>query len=329
VEEGSTPDSISTVLVWSADSGSSWRQAQLSDKQAWLKKVGIEAPDSGYGSGFMSLGLSPVAPQRLYAVVGGGFYAPNVVARSDDAGRSFKVGNDPAALLGSEAAAGFRTWGTLSPDPRRLNAVYVNVLRLDPRTSATVPGYAARSDDAGLTWTMVITPTASPPLQAFTVSTDPHEGSQLVGTGYGPKVPADRRYLSADQGRTWKVARCPGDRKGHCPAFTLANVFGAGASYAFQPDGVYRFQGGGPATIRLTLSDHLPLPIPNLIDVEGGTKAGDPIYLLGARSYGDLHNPLYRSADGGKTWRPLLTGAFPVTAPPTCTPDQQNLGGTC
>ncbi len=182
------------------------------------------------------------------------------------------------------------------------------------------PGFAARSDDGGNTWTRVTTPSVTPSLVGFSVGTDRHEGRLLVGFGYGPGVPKDRVYLSADEGRTWRAALCPGDYHGTCPAFKVDNVFGAGASYAFLPSGIYRFQGGGPATTRIAASDHLPVPIGSLIDVQAGMKAGDPIYLLAHGSRGVLHNLLYRGTDAGRSWRLLLGGRFPIAAPCTSCP---------
>ena len=158
-----------------------------------------------------------------------------------------------------------------------------------------------------------MTPTASPPLHTFVVSTDTHEGSLLVGQAQDRGVPADRRYLSADEGRTWRVATCPGDLHGVCPAFTVDNVFGAGASYAFIDNGIYRFHGGGPALARLALSDRLPFTTTTLLAVGAGQQAGAPVYALVNAARGPLHGLLYRSTDGGHTWHRLLAGAFPLS----------------
>ena len=52
------------------------------------------------------------------------------------------------------------------------------------------------SEDVGPHWSRVMTPTASPPLHTFRVSTDAHEGTALVRRTDDPNVPADRRYLA-------------------------------------------------------------------------------------------------------------------------------------
>jgi len=46
-----------------------------------------------------------------------------------------------------------------------------------------------------------------------------------------------------------------------CPAFTVDNAFGAGASYTFVHDGIYRFRGAGPAEDRPVIGAHLPVRV--------------------------------------------------------------------
>jgi photosystem II stability/assembly factor-like uncharacterized protein len=153
---------------------------------------------------------------------------------------------------------------------------------------------------------MVMTPTVSPPLKTFTISTNPQVGTLLVGQTHDAGVPADRRYLSRDEGRSWRMATCPGDLHGACPVFVVVNVFGNGAAYGFVGNGIYRFHGGGRAEARLRLSSRLPFKTAALIDVGAGTRAGDPIYLLGRGVRGHVHGLLYRSTNGGKGWQQLL-----------------------
>jgi hypothetical protein len=142
-------------------------------------------------------------------------------------------------------------------------------------------------------------------LKTFTISTNPQEGPLLVGRTHDAGVPADRRYLSGDEGRSWRVATCPGDLHGACPAFIVVNVFGNGAAYGFVRNGIYRFHRGGRAEVRLRLSGRLPVKTAALIDVGAGTRAADPIYLLGRGVRGYVHGLLYRSTDAGKGWQRL------------------------
>jgi hypothetical protein len=132
-----------------------------------------------------------------------------------------------------------------------------------------------------------------------------HEGRQLVGQTLDANVPSDRRYLSSDEGRTWTVATCPGDWKGTCPAFTVDDVFGNGASYAFVNNGIYVFHGGGPAERALPIGSRLPAPTADILDVQAGAKPGDPVYLLTNQRGVTSQDVAYRSVDQGRTWQPL------------------------
>jgi hypothetical protein len=86
------------------------------------------------------------------------------------------------------------------------------------------------------------------------------------------------------------------------------NVFGAGAAYAFINNGIYCFHGSGPAEARLRRSAPLPVRVGDLLEVQAGTRPGDPIYLLGKGTRGTMTGLLYRSTDGGKSWHRLLDG---------------------
>jgi hypothetical protein len=192
------------------------------------------------------------------------------------------------------------------------NTLYVKITVFD--TLSLRPAFVMRSEDAGLHWSRVMTPTASPPLHSFRVSTDAHAGTALVGRTDDPEVPADRRYLSDDAGRTWRPTTCPGDLQGSCPTFIVDNVFGAGASYAFTAQGIYRFHDGGPAETRLALSDWLPVPVSSLMDVEAGRHVGDPVYLLAHGISSGVQGVLYRSTDAGQSWQRLAVGVLPSMA---------------
>lgn len=267
----------------------------------------VEQSGACGGNGLQDVTPSPVQPGRLYAESVGDTCAS--VASSDDDGSTFRDVANPSTLIYCPGGCG--SWGGLVADPVRPNTVYANITNYLPLTQ-TVPAYVARSDDAGLHWSVVMTPTASPPLQTFTVTSDPHEGTLLVGRTQDTGVPADRRYLSADAGRSWRIATCPGDWQGVCPAVTVDHVFGAGASYGFVANGVYRFHGGGPAVARQHLGAPLPFTTAALLDVGAGHHAGDPLYALARGVRGPEHGLLYRSSDGGHTWQRLLAGPFPL-----------------
>jgi photosystem II stability/assembly factor-like uncharacterized protein len=285
--EGISPNCSSVGLLRSTDGGLHWQQS---------------GETGNYGGGYSHLAISPVSSNRLYAVRDSGNGGGAVVAYSNDAGRTWHAAGDPTSVISDTTR--YRPFGLLFADPTRLNTVYANVVNVTTGPPYR-PAFAARSDDAGVHWTMVMTPTVSPPLKTFTISTNPQVGTLLVGQTHDAGVPADRRYLSRDEGRSWRMATCPGDLHGACPVFIVVNVFGNGAAYGFVRNGIYRFHGGGRAEARLRISGRLPFKTAALIDVGAGTRAGDPIYLLGRGVRGHVHGLLYRSTNGGRGWQQL------------------------
>jgi hypothetical protein len=303
-DEGITPYGAGSWFFASADRGAHW--------------YGSWGTGSS-GGGIVSIAFSPASPSRLYAVYQQDPTEPGIVKRSDEAGRLGTWRNGTSPLRGFTPRVGiYRPWGGLVADPVHENTLYANIVNLD--TGRSTPAFVTRSEDAGLHWSRVMTPTASPPLHTFRVSTDTHAGTALVGRTDDPEVPADRRYLSDNAGRTWRPTTCPGDLQGSCPTFIVDNVFEAGASYAFTAQGIYRFHDGGPAETRLAISDRLPVPISSLMDVEAGRHVGDPVYLL-ARSVRDrVQGVLYRSTDAGQSWQRLALGVLPSMAAPSHAP---------
>jgi hypothetical protein len=283
----------------------------------WQGTAGANQP--GYGSGLTQVAVSPLSSNRLYAVYHEGESSAWSVAVSNDGGRGFTF---PDSDIGHLVGDGALNVTAFVGDPTRPDTLYANIANLDFESGTTRPPFfAARSDDAGLHWTTVTTPTATPPLQSFAVTTDPHEGGMLVGyTPHNTGVPVDRRYLSTDQGRTWTVATCPGDAAGLCPAATVDNVFGDGASYAFVRDHIYRFTGSGPAGAALAISSKLPVHTADLIAAGAGSRAGDPVYLLARGTRDNVQGLLYRSTDAGRSWQRLDAGLLPNLAPPSMAP---------
>jgi hypothetical protein len=211
-----------------------------------------------HGGGITSLTMSPVSPRRFYALFqcegNGG------VVHTDTADHpwSWQDGGDSPQGSGNlpRDISGLGYPGGVVADPAHVDTVYETFVDLFRRTPTSV----LRSEDAGIHWSMVMTPTASPPLRTFTVGADLHEGTALVGRTADPNVPADRRFLSTDGRRAWRTATCPGDSRGQCPLFVVDNVFGVGASYAFTARGVFRFHGAGPAGARLDSATISPCP---------------------------------------------------------------------
>jgi len=81
------------------------------------------------------------------------------------------------------------------------------------------------------------------------------------------------------------------------------NAFRAGRPYGFYTDGIHAFAATGPAGPRLGgLSDHRPAAPTSIAEVQGGTRAGDPVYMLAC---GGGRLELFRSADAGQSWHRL------------------------
>ncbi len=278
IPDTSTSDVIQVLS--SSDNGGHWSKSAPSLRNA----------------GDVMLFLSPASPTQVYAqdhCLGCGAIG---LSASSDGGRRWHDIAVPFFKPGQSCCADPR----LVPDAVHAATVYANMF------AGPIAGLAhgasvavARSVDGGMTWTQVITPAETLPLQTFEVALNPRRRGGLVGSTADTTVPADRRYLSGDGGRTWRVVTCPGDAGGQCPTLTVDNVFGAGAAYGFVPPssdgrvqgGIYRFHGDGSAEARLALSDHLPVRVADLLDVQAGTRAGDPIYLLAQGTQGDHAGP--------------------------------------
>ncbi len=127
------------------------------------------------------------------------------------------------------------------------------------------------------------------------------------------RLEAMRRWLDTDKRCQWpdqqryevlRATRCPGNLGGTCPAFTVDNAFGTGASYAFVRDGIYHVHDAGPAEGRLAIGAHLPFRVGSVVAVGSGSHASDPVFV----ATGDR---LYRTLNAGRTWAVLSVACLP------------------
>ena len=297
-----SPNSTSERVQRSTDGGLSWQP---------LGHYG-----GNYGAGNYGVVISPAAPQYVYAIAypGGGDDAVDV---SPDGGAHWRL-----ASLPSSRSGGTIYLTSLAADPARARLLYANSYTPGSGTDGEDGSTAVwRSDDAGTTWTAISPPHASPALRTFGVGFDPHQPGLLVGRTDDPAIPADRSYLSRDGGATWQAGRCPGDHRGHCPAFTVDNAFGSGYSYALLDNGVYPFRGGGPASTQPLAGVRLPLSTADLRDVASSGGEGSPVYLLGSPDASHPNGRLYLSTAGGASWQDLSgslrDAIFPNLAAPS------------
>jgi hypothetical protein len=280
-----TPGSEHTTLLASQDTGNHWSA--------------VASPYSGgYGSGILAVSASPSDPRHVYALFAGGEDGSEQALASLDGATTWAL-QTPLKAPGTSGQV-FATG--IVADPHLATAAYANFVDAGNKNA---PAGVSRTLDGGRTWTPVVPPAGLAPTAPFSVYTDPQLPGLLFGQTTDPSVPATRRYLSTDQGATWQTTQCPGIHDGTCPSFILSNVFGNSASYAFQPDGIYRFSGTGPAGARLAISDRLPAPVSQVSAVAGGARFGDPVYLLAAQTGANAAAVLYRSSDAGKSWHAL------------------------
>jgi len=285
-------DLSARLLLSSGDGGDHW-------------SIPDHAYDQGAGTAYAVLGPPsprPHGPQFLYMEYGGIGDTDLLVSYGDINHPGYGEGAGAGAPPDSAAGApGLCCAGAPVPDARDPTIVYVNLVN-NEGLPGSPPGGAVRSEH-DRAWAVVARPRARPSLRTFYVTTDPHEAGLLVGRTQDATVPRDRVYLSADHGRTWRAAACPGVLRGSCPAATIDGAFGAGSSDAFVGDGLYRFHGGGPATARLPLSARLPVPSRAIAAVAGSLRPGDPVYLTLKGPAGGGAPVFYRTLDAGRSWQ--------------------------
>jgi len=150
ISSGVSPDSYYSSLLTSNDGGLTWQEAgdialpvvsPLSSARAYCVSGASEEPSNG-----CCMGLS-------YSTDGGTKWHPMTL---------------PAGLQ--------QAVGTLVADARRLNTAYFNANSASYLGSDAPPAPTVvfRTDDLGAQWTTVMTPTATPLLGSFFVSTDPN-----------------------------------------------------------------------------------------------------------------------------------------------------------
>jgi hypothetical protein len=304
-------DGVVGGMFGSSDQGMTWRSLGIPFHSYNLKIPCCAA-------------ISPVSPQRVFAAmqVKLRFFGPvndSYVLTSDDSGAHWRT-----SPVGLYTAPPFRSVPTynlvlvgLVADPVLLDTVYAGLVANDLRR---YPMTWIRSDDAGRTWAGVWVPDRRSTLDHMMLQTDvsfpglveARPNATLPGAPAAATrtrgIPADVRYISADHGRTWRMTHCPGDLHGLCPTAVVFNIFGTGESFGFFPDGLHAFNGSGPSGPRLALK----LPTATVLDAEGGTHFGDPVYVLGHGVSPQSNNAVYKSPDGGRTWRQLVMPPVPL-----------------
>ena len=138
---------------------------------------------------------SPAAPLQFYTLVS--INGLGYVWHSKDGGHSW-AGSDrePHSWVGILADS-----LSITADPLLPHTVYDNLGILNAHYVPVRFG-AVRSDDAGMSWTTIISPTVTPALRTFAIHTSPRLPGTLIGQTADKAIAPDVRYYSDDSGQT-------------------------------------------------------------------------------------------------------------------------------
>ncbi|HEX8428677.1 xyloglucanase [Hymenobacter sp.] len=292
--------------------------------------------------GVESIGLDPADPNRLYLACG--TYtnprAPNAaVLRSNDRGKTFQRTNMPFKMGGNENGRG--NGERLAVDPNNGNILYLG----------TRHDGLWRSLDRGATWSQV---ESFPDIQeVLPANLSPEEqrrsrqnqGSGVVFAVFDPRsgtrgkgsstlyvgaslMGRDNLWRSTDAGATWQPV--PGQptqyRPGHAvlaPDGTLYLSYGTSPGPSQMRDGgIWKLNTATNAWMNITPDKPDPAAGRTFGYGAVAVDARHPQWLI-ASSFGRYQaggEDLFRSTDGGKSWKPVFKGANPGTYDYTLAP---------
>ncbi|HYL35833.1 MAG TPA: hypothetical protein VEV17_07975 [Bryobacteraceae bacterium] len=208
----------------------------------------------------------------------------------------------PFALL-----AGTNQWTNIGPDAGNVFALVV-----DPQDSRTLfastDGGLFKTSDAGASWSAVSSPKG---LDGWSMSLaiDP----QTSGTLYAG-LSGDRVYKSTDGGASWSAPS--GDMEDYLSSLALPGSLAIDPQnpatlYAAMHHGVYKSTDGGGSWSAATAGLPLELDAVRMLAVD--PKSSGTVYAacrgdIGANSGVYAGSGVYKSTDGGITWRALNSG---------------------
>ena len=312
------------LLYARTDIGGAYRW--LAEEKRWQPLLDWMGAEDAGRFGVESIALDPSDPERVYLAVGTYLHergSKGAILRSSDRGRTFQRTALPFKLGGNEQGRGNGERLAVDPNDGR-------VLFFGTRAHGLW-----RSDDRGANWrevpgfpVLAKSPAASiegwngstRPMGVAFVVFDPTSGTRGTPshTLYaGISTSATSLYRSDDGGETWRAL--PGQPVGLRPNHMVRDARGRWLlSYGDKP-GPDRMHGG--ALWRFDPADgswaDIP-PAPQSTDDEGdgfgwgavATDARDANVIIASTfTRYQPHDELFRSVDGGKTWKPTIAGA--------------------
>jgi hypothetical protein len=295
-------------------------------KASWSPLLDALGPADWNLQGVESIAVDPTDARRVYAAVGT-YTGPDVsrgeILRSTDAGRTWDRVPMPFRMGANEAGRG--SGERLVVDPNQPRLLYLGTRR----------DGLWRSADFGATWVHVTTFPAvvdgsamyrqepgtwsylTQPVGIVFVHPDPRSARPGIATAVlyvGVSTPAASLFVTRDAGSTW--AAVPGQPIGLRPIRAALGADGSlYVTYGSEP-GPNRIRDG--AVFKLdTASGHWSEVTPERPSAGAGgagyaAVAVDPqrpSVVMVSTWNRDPQDEIFRSTDGGATWRPLVAGA--------------------
>jgi photosystem II stability/assembly factor-like uncharacterized protein len=252
------------------------------------------------GGRITSLVCHPTQPDLLWAGAAGGG-----VWQSSDAGRTWTALWHRQRVLNVGALA-------IHPTNPKVLFCATGEANLSADSYAGVGLY--RSGNGGKTWSLRATVTrAGIPSRIGVIAIDPHNPQhlRLGGVGFGRVAPDEAglggMYTSRDGGRTWKRETFISERNYWCHAIvfhpTQRGTIFATVTEQGVKSGIYRSTDGGATWSQLTNG----LPAPEKFRRTALALAPSDPNIIYAQASSDRSSVLgvFRSSDGGATWRSI------------------------
>ncbi|HYV19922.1 MAG TPA: hypothetical protein VFC25_12930 [Verrucomicrobiae bacterium] len=268
------------VLLKSTDTGKSWKAIT----------AGLTFPDDGYGYWLSALAIDPLDSRVLYAAHAREFaiaIGPGAVVKSLDGGESWQP-------LDSNLSGGCVTDLKIDPEDRR--TLYAVTNGCGTHAYSTL----AKSTDGGVGWARIDDglphddrSTFYPTAEIRTIVIDPRNHSTLYVGTYDHGV-----YRSRDAGATWQPTNFGLPLLQRYSGYPVVGTLAFdqdGALYAgLDKYGLFKSVDGGQVCSPLNFGG-------SVTGLSIGVSSRSLIYLLGPHG-------LYRSADGGSSWKAADTG---------------------